>query len=561
MQQQEVFLGRPAPRLRALSNSLTWGRVAGLGAVLALLREQPALPLSLLRVRPDAAMQRLLLDAGRPHSALAALEQGEHAARRQTYLRELVQQARASARSSVGRFRGFADFVCPLAADEEGELFLHAASFVLEPLDWNALLGAWRERSGLSSPSAEPAFVQFVAAALERPVIDASALGRLEALALALRRMIAEPTCLEDEAIFAAADAPHTALALRVLAPSSAEAHPLKLRVEVYRAQHACREMLAGALHIEASGCDDGSLQLQARGALEPAEVAARLATLQVGLQRRFGMRIVVGVARGSAAEPATERALCALQRALREGRELAFEGDAEPASPAPLYSELARGVDRVIDAFERVALGDALAAAEDFARTVCSWANGRSGALRDQLLVALAQVAKAVARRNVVSPEVADHFIDDVSQRLERAGGSEHQLEEFRQGLLRLALFTTDGPSGLHCMRLDKTLEYLKQHCAESLRLPRVARRAGFSVPTFSRAFKRATGTSFARYLRNLRVARAEELLSTTNLSGERIAELCGFRNQHHLIRSFKQVTGLTPGAFRQGAIPVERC
>jgi transcriptional regulator GlxA family with amidase domain len=87
------------------------------------------------------------------------------------------------------------------------------------------------------------------------------------------------------------------------------------------------------------------------------------------------------------------------------------------------------------------------------------------------------------------------------------------------------------------------------------------VARRAGFSVPTFSRAFKRATGTSFARYVRSLRVARAGELLKTTNLSGERIAELCGFRNQHHLIRSFKQLTGQTPGAFREEAMRESRC
>jgi AraC-like DNA-binding protein len=272
-------------------------------------------------------------------------------------------------------------------------------------------------------------------------------------------------------------------------------------------------------------------------------------------------MRVALGVACGGDDENVEQSAFTALQHALRQERELCFGDEAEPARPLPKYSDLTRAVDRLIDAFERVALGEAMIAGDDFVRTLSAWADGRSGAIRDQLLVALAAVAKAVARRNVLSPDVADHFIDDVCQRLERAGGTPHLVEEFRQGLLRLALFSTDGPNGLHCMRLDKTLEYLKEHCAEPLRLPRVARRAGFSVPTFSRAFKRATGTSFARYVRGLRVARAGELLRTTQLSGERIAELCGFRNQHHLIRSFKQVTGVTPGAFRSEASRDERC
>ncbi len=548
MQQQEVSFGAPTTRLRALAPRPQQG-LDGLVALLAFLRAEPRLPLFLLRLEPDGAVQQLPLNAASKH-ALAA-----DGARRATYLRELVQQAQSAQRFSVGHLRGFADFVYPLGEDATGELFLHGAGFVLEALDWNGLLALWRGRSGLSTPSAEPAFVRFVTAALERPVFDNDGLERLRRLCASFRRALLGSPLEDTGPGWQAAGDAAAVLALRVLPPSSPERHPLKLRVEIYRAEHACRLLLEQWLSAREVSRDDGCLLLDLPRVVPHEELTARVSELSQMLLRRFGMRVALGVGSGN------ELALVALERALRQGRELSFSDEVEPLSAAPKYSELTRAVDRLIEAFERVALGDAMVAADEFVRVLSSWADGRPGAWRDQLLVALSEVAKAVARRNILSPEVANHFIDDVSQRLERAGGVPHQIEEFKQGLLRLALFSTDGPNGLHCMRLDKTLEYLKEHCAESLRLPRVARRAGFSVPTFSRAFKRATGTSFARYLRGLRVARAEELLKNTNLSGERIAELCGFRNQHHLIRSFKQVTGQTPGAFRLEAAREHRC
>jgi transcriptional regulator GlxA family with amidase domain len=84
-------------------------------------------------------------------------------------------------------------------------------------------------------------------------------------------------------------------------------------------------------------------------------------------------------------------------------------------------------------------------------------------------------------------------------------------------------------------------------------LRLPEVAKRAGFSVPVFTRAFKQATGTSFLSYVRSLRVDHAKRLLASSALTTEQIAQSCGFQSQHHLLRSFKKVVGQTPGEYRR--------
>jgi transcriptional regulator GlxA family with amidase domain len=157
------------------------------------------------------------------------------------------------------------------------------------------------------------------------------------------------------------------------------------------------------------------------------------------------------------------------------------------------------------------------------------------------------------VQKRHLLTDEGTDHLTDEICQRLERAGSTEQLVDEFKQALQRLALFNANSSAATYCMNLDRTLDYLKEHCTESLSASRVARRAGLSLPTFSRVFKQATGTSFARYVRVLRVARAEQLLATTRLSGERVADLCGFKSHQNLIRSFKRVTGYTPGEYRQ--------
>jgi transcriptional regulator GlxA family with amidase domain len=101
--------------------------------------------------------------------------------------------------------------------------------------------------------------------------------------------------------------------------------------------------------------------------------------------------------------------------------------------------------------------------------------------------------------------------------------------------------------------MRLEATLQYLRENFAEPLPLPSVARKACLSVPTFSRVFKKATGMSFLTYVRGLRVEHAKNLIVTTPMSIDQIAQACGFQSQHHLIRSFKKATNQTPGAYRK--------
>jgi len=80
------------------------------------------------------------------------------------------------------------------------------------------------------------------------------------------------------------------------------------------------------------------------------------------------------------------------------------------------------------------------------------------------------------------------------------------------------------------------------------------MASRAGLSASRFQVVFRKLYGVSPGRYLMELRVRHAGELLQDTDWTLAHIAGLCGFADVHHFAKTFKRVTGRTPGAHRRG-------
>jgi AraC family transcriptional regulator len=105
----------------------------------------------------------------------------------------------------------------------------------------------------------------------------------------------------------------------------------------------------------------------------------------------------------------------------------------------------------------------------------------------------------------------------------------------------------------GLTDRQLKRTEEYMLDHMDGDLGVEDLAAAAGLSPVYFARQFKRRTGASPHRYLRSLRVKRAQELLGDDHLSIAEIALDCGFCHQEHMTRVFRAECGTTPAAFRR--------
>jgi AraC family transcriptional regulator len=98
----------------------------------------------------------------------------------------------------------------------------------------------------------------------------------------------------------------------------------------------------------------------------------------------------------------------------------------------------------------------------------------------------------------------------------------------------------------------LQRVLERMHDLIAD-LDLQTLAAESGYSRSHFLRMFEAATGLTPHRYLLQLRLERAQELMRKRSTSLIDIAALCGFSSHAHMSRVFRQLLGVTPSQYRR--------
>lgn len=99
----------------------------------------------------------------------------------------------------------------------------------------------------------------------------------------------------------------------------------------------------------------------------------------------------------------------------------------------------------------------------------------------------------------------------------------------------------------------LSDVLAWARVNLASQLSLDVLAERAKMSRRTFTRRFKEATGSTVSRWLNAERVARAQQLLETTDLPIECIADESGFGTPLSLRQQFGVHLGTSPSDYRR--------
>ena len=77
------------------------------------------------------------------------------------------------------------------------------------------------------------------------------------------------------------------------------------------------------------------------------------------------------------------------------------------------------------------------------------------------------------------------------------------------------------------------------------------LAKQCNISEIYFRKVFTKRYKTPPKQYIVNLRISKAKQLLAENNLKINTLAERCGFSNQYHFCRLFKEKTGLTPTEY----------
>jgi transcriptional regulator GlxA family with amidase domain len=99
----------------------------------------------------------------------------------------------------------------------------------------------------------------------------------------------------------------------------------------------------------------------------------------------------------------------------------------------------------------------------------------------------------------------------------------------------------------------VSKALEILETRFRERWAVSRLAKEVGLSQSRLTELFRQESGCSIQKFLTKIRVRRAENLLTHSDLRIERVASECGFASVQHFSRAFKSVKGFSPMKFRR--------
>lgn len=91
---------------------------------------------------------------------------------------------------------------------------------------------------------------------------------------------------------------------------------------------------------------------------------------------------------------------------------------------------------------------------------------------------------------------------------------------------------------------------DHMSGQLSQSVRLPDVASACDVSTFQLIRIFRRVAGVTPMAYLVQLRVTRARRMLAH-GMSAGQVAHLCGFSDQSHLTRAFRETVGVPPGKY----------
>jgi AraC-like DNA-binding protein len=115
-------------------------------------------------------------------------------------------------------------------------------------------------------------------------------------------------------------------------------------------------------------------------------------------------------------------------------------------------------------------------------------------------------------------------------------------------QGYSRRSSDSPDQPEFLNWIT-----SFMSLHLSEPLSVSDMAARAGLSPSRFSQVFRNRFGRPPHQFLMHLRIQRAQDLLHHTSLTMRDISAQCGFSDVHHFAKTFKRLSGQTPGSYRR--------
>jgi AraC-like DNA-binding protein len=120
------------------------------------------------------------------------------------------------------------------------------------------------------------------------------------------------------------------------------------------------------------------------------------------------------------------------------------------------------------------------------------------------------------------------------------------------RQIMSLLVLHQNGSITNNQELDVAESIQFMLLNLAHKLTVQQLAAQTNLSPSHFSRQFQRQTGYAPIDYFIRLKMQKACELLSVTNLQIQEIAQTIGYGDPYYFSRLFKQVLGVSPRTYR---------
>lgn len=181
------------------------------------------------------------------------------------------------------------------------------------------------------------------------------------------------------------------------------------------------------------------------------------------------------------------------------------------------------QGIKNIFSIYENV---------EDFRREVYKWLCVQSDILTER--------QPQIARDGLIS-----------YQEIEKKATKE-EIQEYAQKMIKdIARHIEADKIGSSHATILELLAYIEEYYNKDIGLNELADRVGMSTAYLSVLFKSEVGTSYVKYLTNLRIKHAKKLLKEGYKVSE-VSEMVGYNNYRYFCDIFKKCVGKTPNEYK---------
>ena len=166
---------------------------------------------------------------------------------------------------------------------------------------------------------------------------------------------------------------------------------------------------------------------------------------------------------------------------------------------------------------------------------------------------IILNTLLRKAAENGKVHPVYIDSISSFYAQKIEALSSSD-KIADFMAEMFRAYCKLVKKYSiGTYSAVVQKTIIYIDADLTADLSLCTLAEKNNVSASYLSTLFKKETGETLTDFVNKRRIKYAKNLLKSTNLQIQTIAQHCGILDVHYFSKLFKKYENTTPKAFRE--------